>query len=132
VITEKELEEMDQRFKKTEDEALKNMLKHFDRIHDKLFSFNNILIAGYFALSKLLNDISVFLILIPIANLLILLYIEYSMMEKCRFESQITKQSPANIEKWGKSINKTNLISLLSICTTAVVTVIFLRYLLLP
>ena len=81
-MTEKELSEMDQRFKKTEEEGLKNLLKHFDRIHDKLFTFNNILIAGYFALSKLENKISLSFIMLPIANFIILLFIEYKKGER--------------------------------------------------
>lgn len=129
-MTDKELEEMDQRIKKTEEEGLKNALKHFDRIHDKLFSFNNIMIAGYFALAKIVNEISDFLVLIPIANLIVLLWIEYSMLQKSRFEASIASQTPIAIKKWGKSIEKTNLISLLSILSTSIVTIIFLRYLL--
>ena len=130
-LTEKELQDMDQRFKKTEEEALKNMLKHFDRIHDKLFNFNNILIAGYFALSKLEKEISLATIFIPIANLIVLLYIEYKMMEKSRFESSITEKTPTEIEQWGKRITRTNQYSLLAICSTSIVTMWFLYYLLL-
>ena len=37
LMTDKKLQEMDLRWKKTEEEGLKNTLKHFDRIHDKLF-----------------------------------------------------------------------------------------------
>lgn len=129
-LTDKELQDMDQRFKKTEEEALKNMLKHFDRIHDKLFNFNNILIAGYFALSKLEKEISLATIFIPIANLIVLLYIEYKMMEKSRFESSITQKTSKEIESWGKRITRTNQYSLLAICSTSIVTVWFLYYLL--
>lgn len=129
-LTDRELQDMDQRFKKTEEEALKNMLKHFDRIHDKLFNFNNILIAGYFALSKLEKEISLATIFIPIANLIVLLYIEYKMMEKSRFESSITQKTPKEIEQWGKRITRTNQYSLLAICSTSIVTMWFLYYLL--
>lgn len=129
LMTEKELDEVFQRFKKTEEEGLKNLLKHFDRLHDKLFTFNNILIAGYFALSKLENDISLATILIPIGNLIILLFIEYKMMEKSRFESEITKKPMVEINQWGKNIHKTNLYSLLAIISTSIVTLIFLVYL---
>lgn len=129
LMTEKELDEIFKQFKKTEDEGLKNLLKHFDRLHDKLFTFNNILIAGYFALSKLENDISLATILIPIGNLIILLFIEYKMMEKSRFESEITKKPMAEINKWEKNIHKTNLYSLLAIISTSIVTLIFLVYL---
>ncbi len=130
LMTDKELSEIEQRFKKTEEEGLKNLLKHFDRIHDKLFTFNNILIAGYFALSKLEKTLSLFAILIPITNLIILLFIEYKMMEKSRFESEITKKPMREISKWGKSIERTTQYSLLAIITTTIVTIIFLRYLL--
>jgi len=130
LMTQKELDEMDQRWRKTEEEGLKNLLKHYDRIHDKLFAFNNILIAGYFALAKLENKISVFTVLIPIGNLIILMLVEYKMMQKSRFESEITKRSPDEIARWGRSIEKTNLISLLAIVSTSIVTILFLRYLL--
>ena len=128
LLTGKELSDMDQRYRKQEEEAHKNLLKHFDRIHDKLFSFNNILIAGYFALSKFEDEISLSTILIPIANLIFLIFVEYKMMEKSRFESEITKKPIAEITKWGKGINKTNLYSLGCILSTGIVTVIFLIY----
>ncbi|SJZ32047.1 hypothetical protein [Sediminibacterium ginsengisoli] len=130
LLTEKELSDMDKRWEKQEEEGLKNTLKHFDRIHDKLFTFNNILIAGYFALSKLEKEISLSTILIPIANLMLLLFVEYRMMEKSRFESDIRKKPFADIAKWGKSIGKTNMYSLLCILSTGIVTIIFLAYLL--
>jgi len=129
-MTEQELQEMSQRWKKTEEEGLKNTLKHFDRIHDKLFNFNNILIAGYFALSKITKEISLTTILIPIVNLIVLLFIEYKMMEKSRFESNIINALPSEITKWGKNINNTNLYSLIAIISTSIVTLIFLKYLL--
>ena len=130
LMTQKELDEMDQRWKKTEDEGLKNLLKHFDRLHDKLFTFNNILIAGYFALSKIENEISVATVLIPIGNLVILLFVECRMIQKSRFEAQITTRPMNEIQKWSKGIALTNVYSLLTIVSTSIVTVIFLKYLL--
>ena len=46
-MNDEELEEIDKNFKKTEEDGVKNILRYFDRIHDKLFTFNNIMIAGY-------------------------------------------------------------------------------------
>jgi hypothetical protein len=129
LMTEKELEQMDERFRKREEEGLKNLLKHFDRIHDKLFMFNNILIAGYFALSKIEKSISLLTILIPISNLAFLIFIEYRMLEKSRFEASITEKPLADISKYGKSIRQTNVYSLLSIISTAIVALFFLYYL---
>ncbi len=128
ILTEEELSAMDDRLKKTEEEGIKNLLKHFDRLHDKLFNFNNILIAGYFALSKIQEEISLLNILIPIGNLIILLFIEYQMMEKSRFESEISKKNRDEINQWGKNIKRTNIYSLLSIISTSIVTIIFLAY----
>ena len=130
IMTEQEMAEMDARWKKTEEEGLKNLLKHFDRIHDKLFTVNNILIAGYFALAKIDNSVSKATILIPILNLVILLWVEYRMLEKNRFEAAITMKPMHEINKWSANINRTNQYSLLVILSTAVVLGIFLIYLL--
>ena len=74
LISDEKLDKIDDNLRKDEEEGIKNILKHFDRLHDKLFTFNNILIAGYFALSKLINSISPINIIIPIINLGILVY----------------------------------------------------------
>jgi hypothetical protein len=129
LMTPRELDEMGKRWERKEEEGLKNLLKHFDRIHDKLFTFNNILIAGYFALAKLTNTIASASILIPLGNLIILIWIEYRMMEKSRFESDLTKKSQSERDKWSKGIDRTNLYSLLAIVSTAIVTLLFLIYL---
>ena len=101
------------------------LLKYFDRIHDKLFTFNNILIGGYFALSQIYDSFSIYGIIIPLINLATLLFIEYRMMEKSRFEADVRKKTKEEIKKHGISINKTNLYSLLAIITTTVVVGIF-------
>ena len=126
LLTEEELKKIYSNFDKTEEDGLKNILKYFDRIHDKLFTFNNIMIAGYFALSKIYNTISMAMILIPIANLCILIYIEYRMMEKSRFESNIWNKNGNEISINNKNLDKTNLFSLFAIVSTLVVLIIFL------
>jgi len=107
-----------------------NILKYFDRIHDKLFSFNNIMIVGYFALSKIETEINIEYILIPIGNLIYLIFIEYKMMELSRTESNL-KEIP--IDKLNKKLysryKSVTLMSLFAIVTTLVVTIIFLIYL---
>jgi len=127
--SQREQKRIEDNFNRTEQEGLKNILKHFDRIHDKLFTFNNILIAGFFALSKIENTISVKNIVIPILNLCFLIFIEYEMMEKSRFEASIKNQNFDKYDAHGKRINRTNMYSLLSILTTLSVTVVFLYFL---
>lgn len=126
LMTDEELDEIDKNFRKTEEEGVKNILKYFDRIHDKLFTFNNILIAGYFALTKLVDSISSFTIIVPVINLGFLIYIEYRMMEKSRFEANVRSKNKDQIDKHGLSINKTNLYSLAAIASTTIVTMYFL------
>ena len=128
--SQREHKRIDENFERTEIEGLKNILKHFDRIHDKLFTFNNILIAGFFALSKIENSISVKTVLIPIINLCFLMFIEYEMMEKSRFEASITTQNFDKFDSHGRRISRTNWYSLLSIVSTLIVTIFFLWYLL--
>lgn len=126
LMTDEELDEIDKNLRKTEEEGVKNILKYFDRIHDKLFTFNNILIAGYFALVKLVDSISPLTIIVPVLNLGFLVYLEYRMMEKSRFEANLRSKNKSQIDKHGLSINKTNLYSLLAIGSTAGVTMYFL------
>ncbi len=126
LMTDKELDEIDGNFKRSEIEGVQNILKYFDRIHDKLFTFNNILIGGYFALSQIYDSFSIYGIIIPLMNLAILLFIEYRMMEKSRFEADVRKKTSEEIKKHGTSINKTNLYSLLAILTTTIVVGIFI------
>lgn len=125
----KEQERIEKNFTRTEEEGVKNILKHFDRIHDKLFTFNNILIAGFFTLSKLDDSTPLNSIFIPLINLCFLIFIEYEMMEKSRFEASIKTQSFDKYDLHGKRINRTNAYSLLSILTTLIVALFFVFYL---
>lgn len=125
----KNLQEIENRMNKREEEGLKNVLKHFDRIHDKLFSLNTMFIAGFFALIKISSNISTTTILIPVLNMIYLIWIEYRMMEKSRFEANIKSKTRDEINKWGKSISMNNWLSLLSIALTLVVSSYFIYYL---
>ena len=53
-----ETEERDKRLAKMEEDGTNEIVKYFDRIHDKLFDLNNILIAGYFSLVALNKQVS--------------------------------------------------------------------------
>lgn len=117
-------EERDKRLAKMEEDGTNDIVKYFDRIHDKLFDLNNILIAGYFALVALNKQVSKGIIFVPLINLSFLIYVEWRMMEKSRLQSQITKVSGADREKYGAMIASTNLYSLGVIVTTLIVTVV--------
>lgn len=122
----KEIERIDTHFKQMKRDGNRDILRYFDRIHDKLFSFNNMLIAGYFVIIALpQSDVSAWWMLFPIFNMLYLIYIEYKMMEKSRFEADITSKTPEQIKQWGDKINKTTNKSLQTILITFIVVIVF-------
>lgn len=123
----KEIEPINAYFKGLQRDGMRDILRYFDRIHDKLFSFNNMLIAGYFVIIALpQSSVSAWWIIFPIFNMLYLIYIEYKMMEKSRFEADITNKTPEQINQWRNKINKTTNRSLQTILITLIVVVVFI------
>lgn len=125
IMTETELKEMGQRLDAVQIVGLADLVKYFDRINDKLFQLNNMIIAGYFALIVIQPKTSSWLILIPIVNFLFLLFVDYQMMQKSRLESNYKSLSPAERDKYEKLISSSNQYSLLTIITTMIVMVVF-------
>jgi hypothetical protein len=123
--TDRTLKEIEARMNQREEKGIENTLKYFDRIHDHLFNFNNLLIAGYFALASLNKPVGMMNILFPLSNMAFLLFIEFRMLNKSRFEAEIKSKTPEEIESWGHGIQKTNQYSLFAIFSTAAVTIIF-------
>lgn len=121
--------ERDARWKKMEEDGIQGIIKYFDRIHDSLSNYNNLLIGAFFALGQIKKDIPSLTILIPVFNLILLLYINYRLMEKYRFESSITTQPFDLFDKHMKRGDVTNLWSLVAIASTLLVTGSFIYYL---
>lgn len=127
----KEADEVIQNFKEQEKQGLRDILRYYDRIHDKLFSFNNMLIAGYFVIIAMPDSqTNPWWILLPIFNMLNLVFVDYEMMEKSRFESAIMSKSQEEIQNHGKRISKTTWRSLFTIISTLIVTFVFIIQLL--
>jgi hypothetical protein len=125
----KENEERDARWKQMEEDAKKDIVKYFDRIHDNLFTYNNLLIGAFFALGQLQVSVSKWTIIIPVVNLWFLIYVDWRMMEKARYESSIMSQPFDTFDGMAKKLQNTNLLSFASIVTTLLVTFAFLYYL---
>ena len=122
----KEADEMINNFKEQEKQGLRDILRYYDRIHDKLFSFNNMLIAGYFVIIAMPNSqTNPWWILLPIFNMLNLVFVDYEMMEKSRFESAIMSKSQKEIQNHGNRIIKSTWRSLFTIISTLIVTFVF-------
>lgn len=127
----KEADEIIQNIKEQEKQGLCDILRYYDRIHDKLFSFNNMLIAGYFVIIAIPNSLTnPWWILLPIFNMLNLVFVDYEMMEESRFESTIMSNPEEEIQKSGKRISKTIWRSLFTIISTLIVTFVFVVQLL--
>ncbi|OIV42156.1 hypothetical protein [Flavobacterium johnsoniae] len=122
-----DVEKFEKQIEKIKEDAGKNIINHFNRIHDKLFTSNNIFIAGYFALSRVQDNIDILVIIIPLLNLIFLILIEYLMMEKSRKEYRIEDfDIDELIDFVDKKDHKTNLYSLLSLFSTLGVFIYFM------
>lgn len=130
IMTEQELRDMDLRFERMEEAGIADTQKYFDRMHDKLFSLNSLLIAGYFALIAIRKDVPSWSIIIPTLNSVLLFYIDYRMLLRSRLQACITTLDEKRRNKYGSIMQKTNLYSLLSIYSTIAV-VLFFGYFLL-
>ncbi|MBI6121247.1 hypothetical protein [Salegentibacter maritimus] len=109
------------------DEASIKIQTSFDRIHDKLFAINSILIVLFVGLSKFPINNPIFqlwIFILPILNIFYLVFLEKSQMEIFRHASQrMNWNFSTDVEKYGRMINSQNLKSLLSILTTIGLTV---------
>lgn len=104
------------------EEASKKIQSTFDRIHDKLFTVNGILVASFFGLGKFPTDnpiVSLWLVLFPIFVLCYLIYLEQQQMEIYRHASQrMNWNFDKDVAKYGKMISRQNLKSLFAIIVT--------------
>lgn len=130
IMTDQELKERDQRWERIEENGIADTQKYFDRMHDKVFSLNNLLIAAYFALIAIRKDVPSWSLVIPTFNSILLLYIDYRMLLRARIQANITNVDPKIRERYGSVQNNTNLYSLLSIYSTVVVVMVFGYFLL--
>ncbi|KAA1241557.1 hypothetical protein [Aquimarina sp. RZ0] len=107
---------------KEAEEATNKIQSTFDRIHDKMFTFNNMLIAAFLGLSKFPSDEPIFSLwaaILPIINLIYLMLLEKWQMEIYRHAAKrMDWNFTTDVEKYEIMINKQNLRSLLSIITT--------------
>lgn len=104
------------------EEASIKIQSTFDRIHDKLFTINGILVASFFGLGKFPTGnpiISLWLVILPIFLLCYLVYLEQQQMEIYRHASQrMNWNLDKDVAKYGKMISRQNLKSLFAIIAT--------------
>lgn len=89
----------------------------FDKIHDKVFNFNNILIGGYLALGTFPESspkIELWTTIFPIINLIFMIFIDINQMEIHRYAANRKNWIDGNELKYGKQIKTQTKYSLLS------------------
>ena len=116
-----EAEGLIKKAKNRSDNSLNNIQNSFDRIHDKLFNFNSVMIAAFFVLGTFPNDspvIKLWTSIFPTINLIYLIFIEYRQMEIHRFASNEMKWNENDRDQYGRKITTQSLLSFLSIIIT--------------
>lgn len=95
--------------------ALNQTQNVFDRMHDKVFNFNNILIGVYLVLGTFPNEspkLNLWTVVFPLINLVYLIYIDWRQMEIHRFASREQQWTPAERNEYSKKISEQTLLSL--------------------
>jgi hypothetical protein len=113
----KETAEMFSESEKLLENATNQIQTTFDRIHDKVFTFNNILIGAYLVLGTFPSDsprLELWTIIFPIINLIFMIVVDIRQMNIHRFASQEQEWTDKERERYGKMINQQTLLSLLS------------------
>lgn len=125
ISTDELTSESENRIKKIEkegDDAALKIQSSFDRIHDKLFSVNSILIAAFVGFGKFPSAEPIFNIwisLLPLLNIFYLIFLEQRQMEIYRHASQrMNWDFSSDVKKYGQMISTQNLRSLIAILTT--------------
>jgi len=115
------MEETNRLFDKSErrvEYATNQIQNTFDRVHDKIFNFNNILIGAFLVLGTFPNDtphVKLWTIIFPILNMAFIIYIDIKQMEIHRYAAGEQEWNNTEREKYGQKINKQTRLSLLSL-----------------
>ena len=97
--------------------SINQIQESFDRIHDKVFNFNNIMIAAYLVLVTFPSNspiLPLWTVTFPIINLIYLIILDIKQMEIHRFASREMDWTPEQRDEFGKRISKQTWLSLLA------------------
>lgn len=98
--------------------ATQQIQNTLDRIHDKVFNFNNILIGAFLVLGTYPNDdpkVELWTIIFPILTMVFMIYLDIRQMGIHRFASNEQEWKGNEAEQYGKKINRQTWLSLLSL-----------------
>lgn len=127
----KESEEIMQRMDVVEEMAKDEVVKYFDRIHDKLFAYQLFFLAGYISLVAIPSiHVSPWLLIIPVFCVARLIHLDWRMMEHNRVLADLKNQNKQKLDKLNENQMWTNMQSLEVILESMVTTIIFIFVLL--
>lgn len=127
----KESEEIMQRMDMVEEKAKDEVVKYFDRIHDKLFAYQLFFLAGYISLVAIPSiHVSPWLLIIPVFCVARLIHLDWRMMEHNRVLADLKNQNKQKLDKLNEKQMWTNMLSLEVILESMMTTIIFIFVLL--
>jgi hypothetical protein len=85
------------RDQQSQTDALNEAVKYLDRLQDKFFSLNNLLIAGYFALIALDRNTNKFLLLVPLMNMLVLIIADRLLFKRAIHFANLNRNKASKI-----------------------------------
>ena len=127
----KENEEIMQRMDMVKEKAKDEVVKYFDRIHDKLFAYQLFFLAGYISLVAIPSiHVSPWMLIIPVFCVARLIHLDWRMMEHNRVLADLKNQNKQKLDKLNEKQMWTNMQSLEVILESMVTTIIFIFVLL--
>lgn len=117
---------------KVEEKAKDEIVKYFDRMHDKLFAFQLILLAGYIAV-VLIPSVggSPWLLILPILCVARMIHLDWRMMEHNRVLADVKNRNKRQIDKLNEKQMWTNLQSIEILLESIAMSALFIYVLLL-
>lgn len=73
--------------------------KYFDAVNSKIFTLNNIMIGGYFALSVFKGQFSNLIIIIPFINFLLIIGVDLAIMSKKLYINKLNDIAEEELSK---------------------------------
>lgn len=123
----KESEEIFKHFDNEAERAKGEIVKYFDRIHDKLFAYQLFFLAGYISLIAIPSiSIPAWWILVPVFCVIRLIHIDWAMMEQNRKISNIMNLNNTGIDDLNKKQRTINIYSLEVILESILSTMCFI------
>lgn len=106
--------------------SINQIQSSFDRIHDKVFNFNNILIGVYLVLGTFPNNfpiLNIWTVTFPIINLVYLVCIDIRQMEIHRFASREQEWTSLEHNEYERKIKNQTTLSLFALIFSLIILV---------